>query len=69
MITMVWVVTFRIDNKSPQQELIRYTPEAAKHFAEGIIATGGVAVVTEDVQDVTTDDVNENTNTKRSLKW
>lgn len=64
---MVWVVTYRIDSKSPQTELVRYTQESANIFAEGIIAAGGVAVVTEDFREVpaTEDDASDS----RSLKW
>lgn len=48
--TMVWTVTYRTDSKSAQCELKRYTKEAADYFAEGIIAAGGVAVITEDIE-------------------
>ena len=48
---LVWIVTFRRDAKSSQESLIRYTEEAAVHFAQGIIDTGGVAIVTEDLED------------------
>lgn len=52
MLTMVWIVTYRTDSKSPQQELTRYTKESADHFASGINDAGGVAVVHEDVEDI-----------------
>jgi hypothetical protein len=49
--TMVWTVTFRMDAKSAQQELPRYTKEAADAFAQGILDLGGVAIVTEDYEE------------------
>jgi hypothetical protein len=49
--TCIWTVHFRIDSKSKQQELVRYTEEAAVHFAQGIIDSGGVAVVVEGLDD------------------
>lgn len=50
--TMVWTITFRTDSASPQKELKRYTRESANNFAQGIIDTGGVAIVTEDIEDI-----------------
>jgi hypothetical protein len=67
MITIVYVVTYRMDNKSPQQELERYTKEAAVHFATGIQDAGGVAIITEDVKDIQENEMNEHP--KRSLQW
>ncbi len=52
MMNMVYVVTFRTDAKAPQQELKRYTKESANAFATGIIDIGGVAIVTEDIEDI-----------------
>lgn len=68
MMQMVWTVVYRTDSKSPQQELDRYTQEAAEHFAQGIIDTGGVAIITEDAKDMpeTEDAV---IHPVRSLQW
>lgn len=65
--TMVWIVTYRIDSKSPQVQLDRYTEESAKHFAQGIIDAGGVAVITEDYRmiDPSTETVEE----RKQLQW
>jgi len=49
--TIVWVVTFRDSARSPQQELIRYTSEAAIKFARHIIENGGIAIITETTEE------------------
>lgn len=69
MLTMVWIITFRLNKQSPQQEIKKYTKEAADHFAEGIMDAGGVAVVTEDVEtDIPADDETFVTG-KNTLDW
>lgn len=69
--TMVWTVTYRTDSKSPQQELDRYTAEAANHFAQGIIDAGGVAIVTEDFRSDAPANEEDGpiVNDTRSLTW
>lgn len=68
--TMVWTVTFRIDSKAPQQELKRYTEESADAFADGILAMGGVAVVTEDYEEVPENEEDDPfIATRSSLSW
>lgn len=47
MKTIIWTVVFRDSAESPQQELVRYTKEAANFFALSIINNGGVAIVVE----------------------
>lgn len=63
--TVVYVVTFRMNKDQPQQELVRYTRPAAEIFAQGILDSGGVAIVTEDVR--TLEEPLEHA--KRSLAW
>jgi hypothetical protein len=65
---LVYVVTYRVDSKSPQSELVRFTKEAADHFAKGIVDSGGVAIVTEDVRDQVASD-EPVTHPNRSLQW
>lgn len=67
MITMEYVVAFRAHTKSPQQEAKFYTPQAAEIFADGILQAGGVAIVTEDVQDIPADDSIQHP--ARTLQW
>jgi hypothetical protein len=50
MLTVVYVVTYRIDSTKPQEELLKYTRESADTFAATINEVGGVAVVTEDIR-------------------
>jgi len=64
-----YTVTFRIDSKSPQQELKRYTKEAANNFADGIVAMGGVAIITEGICEEPISDELVNPHEARSLKW
>jgi hypothetical protein len=52
MLTVVYVITYRLDKKSSQEEQTRFTKEAADNFAQAIIDLSGVAVVTEDIRDV-----------------
>lgn len=47
MKTLIYTVVFRDSADHPQQELIRYTREAADHFAFLIVENGGVAIVIE----------------------
>ena len=47
MKTIIWTVVFRDSADNPQQELIRYTKEAANAFALSVINNGGVAIVVE----------------------
>lgn len=54
--TLIWVVTFRDSHIAKQQELIRYTEESAKRFRDFIQEHGGVAVITEDTEDIPIDD-------------
>lgn len=49
--TIVWVVTFRDSPQSPQQELTRYTREAAVKFARHIMDNGGVAIINETMEE------------------
>jgi hypothetical protein len=50
MLTMVWIVTYRLNSKSGQTEVKKYTPESANAFAQTIQELGGVAVITEDIE-------------------
>lgn len=65
---LVYVVTYRIDSKSPQSELVRFTQESADHFAKGIIDSGGVAIVTEDAREEVASEEPVN-HPSRSLQW
>lgn len=66
-VTLSWVVTYRLDNDSPQSEVTKFTQESANRFAAGIIADGGVAVVTEDSRVVDSPDDDEHP--MRKLQW
>jgi len=48
---IIYVVTYKDSPKSPQREITRYTEESAKRFAKLIEEEGGVAVITEDVEE------------------
>jgi hypothetical protein len=52
MLTVVYVITYRLDKKSSQEEQTRFTKEAADNFARSLLELGGVAVVTEDIRDI-----------------
>jgi hypothetical protein len=66
-----YTVTFRMDAKSPQQELKRYTKEAAESFADGVISMGGVAIVNEGIaEEPISDDIVDNSlKDNRRLTW
>lgn len=51
MKTVTYTVVFRDSADHPQQELVRYTKEAADHFALLIVNNGGVAIVVEDEEE------------------
>jgi hypothetical protein len=66
---LIWTVVFRDDASSPQQELVRYTEEAANSFAAHIIENGGVAIVVEGDEEDTPDTDSSFNNGRSSLKW
>jgi hypothetical protein len=71
MLTMVYVVTYRLDNKSPQEEQIKYTREAANILANSVLELGGIAIVTEDIR-TSPDPINDEFNLpepKKGLVW
>lgn len=66
-VTLVWVVTYRTISDEPQQEVVRYTPQAANQFAMTIMNEGGVAVVTEDAREI--DGIDEDEHPVKRLIW
>ena len=50
MLTVVYIITYKKDNKSPQEETKRYTKEAAEAFVKVIEEIGGIAVYIEDIE-------------------
>ena len=64
---MTWTVIFRDGPDTPQQDLVRYTEEAANAFAKSVIENGGVAIITEgDEEDL---DAPANNNSRGGLTW
>lgn len=66
-VDLVWVVTYKTGPDEPQQEITRYTLEAANHFASNINKDGGIAVVTEDARNV--DNPDEDEHPVKRLTW
>lgn len=48
--TLVYIVTFRENNESPQREQKFFTRGAAEDFARTVMLVGGVAILTEDTE-------------------
>ena len=65
---MTWTVVFRDGPDTPQQELVRYTEEAATTFAQSIIDNGGVAIVVEDDEE-DLDIIITNNGSRSGLTW
>lgn len=68
---MIWTVVFRDATDSPQQEIVRYTEEAANGMAKSILKNGGVAIVIEGDEDIPLEDGNSElvNNSKGGLVW
>lgn len=55
-VDLIWVVTYRMSPDEAQQEITRYTKEAANAFALRISNEGGLAVITEDARSIDSPD-------------
>ena len=67
--TLIWTVVFRDSTDSPQQELKRYTEQAADRFALDVITNGGVAIVIEGSEPDGPDMAVFNIRDKGELEW
>lgn len=50
---LIWVVTFKLNSDEPQQDKIFYTKRAAEDYAVTVSLMGGIAVVTEELENGT----------------
>lgn len=49
---LIYTVTYRVDETSPEEEEVCFTKERAEGFAAGICEAGGEASITEDCKNV-----------------
>lgn len=50
---LIWIVTFKVNADEPQQDKIFYTKRAADDYALTVQLMGGVAIVTEELENGT----------------
>lgn len=50
---LIWVVTFKMNKDEPQQDKIFFTKRAADDYALTVELMGGIAVVTEELENGT----------------
>jgi hypothetical protein len=65
---IIWTVVFRGPDDPKQQELVRYTEEAANQFANLVQENGGVAVIIEGDEEAE-DDGSFNQRNNGELQW
>ena len=58
MIRIVWIVSYKLPGSTQKEEIKKYTAESAQALANSIEEVGGLAIITEDSEQIP-DEIND----------